>query len=281
MTQIRGSLKLVVAVLGTLFFGILAIFLGVTATAAGSLPLLGALWVFTPAPVIFIWLWWSKGRTINSRTRIAATAYLSTVAVVSLLVIVGVSWIGSERGIHPPICGAGYKSLADYPLLESQAELVSFPVPGLGRRVGWFIPGRSESTIILLHGFSCHRHEMLDHALVLNEAGYSTLLFDFYGRGDSDGDASTLGYYERRDALAAVEYLNHRSDVDMSNVGVLGVSLGASVAIMAAAEAPEIKAVVADSPFETAGRAIEEGFTRVTGLPCFPYSTVTLGGGTH
>jgi len=102
------------------------------------------------------------------------------------------------------------------------------------------------------------------------------LLFDLHGQGDSDGDAVTLGFYERQDALAAVEYLKTRDDVDGSNIGVLGISMGASVAIMAAAMNPDIKAVIADSPFESATRGIEEGFTRVTGLPRFPFGPITL-----
>jgi uncharacterized protein len=62
----------------------------------------------------------------------------------------------------------------------------------------------------------------------------------------------------------------------MDNVGVLGASMGGAVAILAAAEAPEIKAVIADSPYESAERAIEEGFSRVVGLPAFPFAPVTL-----
>ena len=111
---------------------------------------------------------------------------------------------------------------------------------------------------------------------MIHEAGYSTLLFDFYGQGDSDGDGGTLGFYEKQDALAAVAYLKTRRDVDESNLGVLGISLGAAVAIMAAAETPDIKAVVADSPFASADRAVAEGFTRVTGLPHFPFAPITL-----
>jgi dipeptidyl aminopeptidase/acylaminoacyl peptidase len=117
---------------------------------------------------------------------------------------------------------------------------------------------------------------MLARALILNQAGYSTLLFDFYGQGESDGDAVTLGFNERQDAVAAVEYLKTRDDVDDANLGILGISMGGSVAIMAAAMSPDIKAVVADSPFQSASRGIEEGFTRVTGLPRFPFSPIVL-----
>jgi dienelactone hydrolase len=117
---------------------------------------------------------------------------------------------------------------------------------------------------------------MLDHARALHEAGYSTLIFDFRGRVDSDGEDVTLGFYEQQDVLASVEYLKQRGDVDISRLGVLGISMGGSVAIMAAAQEPQIRAVIADSPFESANRAIEEGFTRVVGLPAFPFASITL-----
>jgi dipeptidyl aminopeptidase/acylaminoacyl peptidase len=117
---------------------------------------------------------------------------------------------------------------------------------------------------------------MLEWALALNQAGYSTLPFDLYGQGESDGNGVTLGFYERQDVVAAVDYLKTRDDVDASNLGILGISMGASVAIMAAATTPDIKAVVADSSFQSAARGIEEGFTRVTGLPRFPFSPIVL-----
>ncbi|HEU0020720.1 MAG TPA: alpha/beta hydrolase [Dehalococcoidia bacterium] len=271
-----NSLRLAGLALGLALFSLEAGFLGVSATAASSLPVLAVLWLFTPAPAVFAWRCWPRAMKPTSWHRKFANAYLSAGAVVSVLVIVGVGWIGSERGIHPTLCDSGNESISDYPLLEQAAEPVSFPVPGLGQRAGWFIAGRRQSTVILLHGFGCRRQEMLVHALVLNQAGYSTLLFDFYGHGESDGETVTLGFYERQDALAAVAYLKTRDDVDPSNLGTLGISMGASVAIMAAAMTPDIKAVVADSPFQSAARGIEEGFTRVTGLPRFPFAPIVL-----
>jgi hypothetical protein len=45
---------------------------------------------------------------------------------------------------------------------------------------------------------------------------------------------------------------------------------------MAAAMTPDIKVIVVDSPFASETRGIEEGFTRVTGLPRFPIAPVAL-----
>jgi fermentation-respiration switch protein FrsA (DUF1100 family) len=274
--KLNRSMRLASLVIGLAFFGLLAAFDGASATGASSIPVLAVLWVFTPGPAVFAWLWWSNGRLANPRPRKAAVAYLSVGVGLSVLVLAGVGWIASERGIHPAPCDTADKRLSDYPTLEPTTEQVSFPVPATGQRTGWFIRGISKDTVILLHGYGCRRQEMLDYADVLHQAGYSVFLFDLYGQGDSDGDGVTLGFQEQRDLLAAVDYLKGRNDVDSSNIGVLGVSMGAAVAIMGAAQSPDIKAVVADSPFESANRAIEEGFTRVIGLPAFPFAPITL-----
>jgi len=267
-------------VLGAAFFGLVAAVHGLTATASGSIPWLAALWLFVPAPVIFVWQGVSA-RSRNStfaipkRWRWLVKGYLVLAAVLSVAVLGGVGWIGSQRAIHPA-ASTYQRTLADYPALQAAAEVVSFQVPQDGRRVGWFIPGRSKATVLLLHGYGGRREGMLARADVLHQAGYSVMLFDFRNRGESDGDAVSLGFHETQDAVEAVRYLNTRRDVDQGRLGVLGASMGASVAILAASQAPELKAVIADSAFQSASRAVEEGFTRETGLPRLPYSPIAL-----
>jgi hypothetical protein len=262
-------MRLVTLGLGVPFFGMVAAIHFISANGASSAPFLVVLWVFTPAPAVFLWYWLSRPKSLSTTQQTAVVSYLCLATLLAVVVPAVVGWTATERALHPAVCEARERSLADYPDIQPAAELVSFPVPEGGQRVGWFILGRSQATIILLHGFGCPRQEMLGYAQVLHRAGYSTLLFDFRGRGDSDGDAVTLGFYEQQDALAAVEYLKSRDDVGMGRVGVLGISMGGAVAILAAAQEPAIKAVIADSPFESAEQAIEEGFTRVVGLSCF------------
>ena len=259
--------------LWAVFFGLVAAIHGVSATGAGSIPFLALLWLFAPAPAVFLWLRLARG--VSKRRRVLSRSYLALAVVLSLVVLGGVGWTGAERAIHPKPCD-DVPALADYSTLQPLAEVVSFSVPDDGQRVGWFIPGQSRATVLLLHGYGCRRQDMLDYAEVLHGAGYSTLMFDFRNRGDSDGNAVTLGFYEQQDAVAAVDYLKTRSDVDIELLGVLGISMGASVAILTTAQVPEIKAVIADSAFESADQAVEEGFTRVTGLPTFPFSPITL-----
>jgi alpha-beta hydrolase superfamily lysophospholipase len=73
------------------------------------------------------------------------------------------------------------------------------------------------------------------------------LIFDWRSRGQSDIAQHSLAYYELRDAEAAVEYALKR--VPEARLGLIGYSMGASVAILLAAQSAAVRAVVADSPF--------------------------------
>ncbi len=107
--------------------------------------------------------------------------------------------------------------------------------------------GSGHPGVVLCHGYFRDHFEPLETGIALNEAGYQVLLFDFRGCGRSGGSHTTVGYLETRDVLSAIEYLRSRMTGD-EPLGVLGISMGAAAAIMAAPSA-EVGAVVADSPF--------------------------------
>ena len=263
--------KTIATTIGTAFFGTVALFHGVTATAADSIIFLGVLWIFTPAPLVFL----ARMRRPWVRLRALSTAYLVTAAVLSVVVLAGVGWIGSERGIHPSL-NDELPALADFPELAAALEEAEFQSRDGTPLKGWFIPGQTPTTVILLHGFTDIREKMLPHADFLWRAGYSVLLFDFRSRGESGGDAVTLGYREKGDVQGAVAYLKGRADADGENVGVLGVSMGGATAIMAAAETPELKAVVSESSFKSVDRAIADSFEHFIHLPAFPFAPITV-----
>jgi fermentation-respiration switch protein FrsA (DUF1100 family) len=73
------------------------------------------------------------------------------------------------------------------------------------------------------------------------------LIFDYHGHGEHVGTRVTLGYRELEDALAAVRFIFRR--LPEARLGILGYSMGASIAIMAAARDGRVEAIVADSPF--------------------------------
>ncbi len=74
-------------------------------------------------------------------------------------------------------------------------------------------------------------------AQALRARGLTVLVTALRGHGES----------ERHDVLGAIDYLLAQGYVPRS-IGILGASMGASAALLAAAEEPAVQAVVADSP---------------------------------
>lgn len=95
---------------------------------------------------------------------------------------------------------------------------------------GWFLPGRY-GAVILMHGLRASRLSQLDRARLFVSEGYSVLLFDFQGHGESPGTNVTFGYLESRDARAAVEYVQAR--LPGQPIAVVGQSMGAAAAVLA------------------------------------------------
>lgn len=159
--------------------------------------------------------------------------------------------------------------------LDLPAEEVEFaPLRGEHKVSGWYIPFQgATSTIILCPGFHGRRADVLGTATKLWRAGHNILAFEYYGHGTIVGKPVTLGYREINDLLGAVEYVKQRAPG--VHIGVVGYSMGASVAIMAAARTPDIQAVVADSGFATHRSAIEYAVRRTLHMPFFFFDWMT------
>lgn len=117
-----------------------------------------------------------------------------------------------------------------------------------------FASASARSTVILCHGHHGNKHTLLPLAEILFPR-HNVLLLDSRGHGESAGDRCTIGYEERLDVHAAVDELERRG---LGPIGILGISMGAAVAILAAAEDPRIAAVIADSPFARLRWAVAE-----------------------
>lgn len=115
---------------------------------------------------------------------------------------------------------------------------------------GWWLPRpESQRVIIACTGYRAKRSDLLGISSALWRAGNNVLLFDFHGHGSGVGAPVTLAYRELDDLLGALDYA--RRHAPGARVGVIGFSMGAAVAILAAARRPEIQALVADSSFAT------------------------------
>ncbi len=150
---------------------------------------------------------------------------------------------------------------------------VSFKTPEDIVISGWWMPPKVHKplgTILLSHGIFKNRGQMLSRAEFLVKAGYQVLLFDQRGEGLSGESPVSGGVLEAGDYLAAVHYLEDSHHLVRPLV-FMGFSMGAISSIRAAAQYPQVDAVIADSPLPNgksyvAQRTLGGVFTRLPGF---------------
>lgn len=110
---------------------------------------------------------------------------------------------------------------------------------------GWFIPSENagKKAIIICHGYPADKGNVLSFANFLHD-NFNLLFFDFRAMGRSGGKITTAGWRERKDFLAAVEYLKSKG---MEKIGALGFSMGGAVIIMA--NNPDVVVIVSESAY--------------------------------
>lgn len=138
---------------------------------------------------------------------------------------------------------------------------------------GWFIPGilpngslTAQRTIIFVHGFPSNRADkgpgLLDLSGEFAHHGFAVLAFDMRGLGESPPAPLSLGYFEQRDVLGAVDFLRS-GPIPYPNlgrphvIGGWGVSMGGATLILAAAHEPAIRAIVSDCAYANALTRLE------------------------
>ena len=186
--------------------------------------------------------------------RIRKCLYISgLVAIASFLVAIW--WVGgslvalANRIIGPP--------LNDFPAVTVEI------LPNSGATLAaWHlaVPG-AQGTVILLHPIQGDRRWMLSRARILNQRGYCTLLVDLQSHGESEGKKITMGYWERLDVLATVEYVR-RSNPNYK-IAIIGRSLGGAATLLAT---PEVDLIVLESVYPTITQAVRNRLAMRIGL---------------
>lgn len=155
------------------------------------------------------------------------------------------------------ISGARPRSPLGYTLtpfeVGAEAESVSFTASDGTRLAGWWFghattPGaQREQVVIICHAYRGTKADLLGIGPGLWRAGYTVLVFDFRGNGDSDDGPQSLAHYEQRDLEAAIDFVAARRPE--AEIDVIGYSMGAAVALLVAARDQRVAKVVADSSF--------------------------------
>jgi fermentation-respiration switch protein FrsA (DUF1100 family) len=147
---------------------------------------------------------------------------------------------------------------------------------------GWWIDAcsanKSKKVIITAHGYTNERSmEGIDGLLLaktLSEHGYNVLMFDFRNAGKSKGRTTGIGYFEKHDLFSAIEYAIQEKKQE--KIALLGWSMGASTALVAGCEHPNVSVVIADSPFSDLETYLRKNLSFWSKLPNCPFTPMII-----
>ncbi|MEI7924632.1 MAG: alpha/beta fold hydrolase [Chloroflexota bacterium] len=195
--------------------------------------------------------------------------------VVAVIVSILVAYVAADAALRPdPPKNTPYLDQFPFPVEE-----VEFQARDKTELAGWFLaaaPPQGEQpstaplpTVLLMHGYGGTRDVMLPYADFLSKAGFHVFFFDARGVGHSAKVEVTFGEREKQDVLGALDYLSKRPEVDQSRIAIMGVELGGSVGIMAAAEDPRVASLVVEAPYASLELALQDALDRVVSVPTF------------
>ncbi len=132
----------------------------------------------------------------------------------------------------------------------------------------WLIPiDSAKGTVILFHGFSGEKSSLIDQAEIFRELGYATVLVDFMGSGGSEGNQTTIGYFEAEQVKTVFEFVKSQGD---KKIFLFGTSMG-SAAIMRAVSELKINpsGLILECPFGSMYQTVCARFDLMN-IPRFP-----------
>ncbi len=138
----------------------------------------------------------------------------------------------------------------------------------------WLIKNtNSKGTIILFHGYGSEKSSMMDKSDEFIKLGFSTLLVDFMGIGNSEGNQTTIGFKEAEEVKTCFDYISSTGE---TNIYLFGTSMGA-VSIMKCISDYQIKpkGIIIECPFGSMYQTVCARFKKMN-APTFPMAGILL-----
>ena len=140
----------------------------------------------------------------------------------------------------------------------------------------WLVKTPSDSpkgTIILFHGYSACKSQMLDKAEEFINQGYHAMLVDFMGSGGAEGNQTTIGYKEAEEVKTCFEYLQSKQE---KHIFMFGTSMGAAAILKAICDYNlNPSGIIIECPFGSMYKTTCARFTSLH-VPAFPMADLLV-----
>ncbi|SFD63611.1 alpha/beta hydrolase [Flavobacterium phragmitis] len=138
----------------------------------------------------------------------------------------------------------------------------------------WLIKNQnSRGTVILFHGYGGEKSSIIDKSNEFLKLGFNTMLIDFMGSGNSEGNQTTIGFKESEEVKTCFDYITSTGE---KNIYLFGTSMGA-VAIMKCIDDSQInpKGIIIECPFGSMYKTVCARFKKMH-APTFPMARILL-----
>jgi uncharacterized protein len=140
---------------------------------------------------------------------------------------------------------------------------------------GWY--GKVDSakgTVIIFHGLSANKGELLTEAYEFRYLGYNVFMIDLRAHGNSGGRVTTLGYKESEEVKLAYNFIKAKGE---QKIVLFGISMGAVILPKAIVDYDiQPAGIIMEMPFASLQDHLEAR-ARVLGFPDQPFAfLVTL-----
>lgn len=111
-------------------------------------------------------------------------------------------------------------------------------------------PHDTKKVMIICHGISMSRYNSVKFMNIFLKRGYNVFIYDARRHGESGGNTTSFGHYEKYDLRSVIQWLKNRYGEEMT-LGIHGESLGSAAMLLYAGMLEDgADFYIADCPFE-------------------------------
>ncbi|HTI16011.1 MAG TPA: alpha/beta hydrolase [Dictyobacter sp.] len=205
------------------------------------------------------------------------------IIILVLLILIGVSLFLYQVGVArhkqapvtedklpPEATAADFVWVAKQPF--EKVEITAYD--GL-RLCGFYLKAAvpTTKTVILAHGYggSAKTNMGAFARLYYDDFGFNVLMPDARGHGESEGHYIGMGWHDRLDYVAWIQYLLQRQGQD-TQIALHGVSMGGATVLMTSGEdlPAQVRCIISDCAYESVYGIFTHQLRQMYNLPAFP-----------